>query len=204
MRQWLTDLKELEAPESRPSKETVMHSLKTGAGSIRDLRHVQDIPEFAGTERSEETPFSDRMKGGRLDADTCLSDNSAVMSGAKGEGKGSYSASVPCRHFDTGACARGDRWCRFSHRESGAKSGGKRGQGRSMQSVREHQESTTLGHVVYRNNLSASRTDAGSSSTTTEAMTPGLPSPAPRQPDANSQENAAALAAIVTRKIFGL
>ena len=40
LRQWLTDLKELQVAGSPPSKETVMQSLKTVTGSVRDLNNV--------------------------------------------------------------------------------------------------------------------------------------------------------------------
>ena len=46
LRQWLTDLKELQAAGSSPSKETVMQSLKTVTGGIRDLNNVHEITDL--------------------------------------------------------------------------------------------------------------------------------------------------------------
>ena len=43
LRQWLTDLKELQAAGSSPSKETAMQSLKTVTGGVRDLNNVHAI-----------------------------------------------------------------------------------------------------------------------------------------------------------------
>ena len=43
LRQWPTDLKELQPAGSSPSKETVMQSLKTVTGGIRDLNNVHKI-----------------------------------------------------------------------------------------------------------------------------------------------------------------
>ena len=46
LRQWVTDLKELQAAGTSPSKETVVQSLKTVTGGIRDLNNVHDITEL--------------------------------------------------------------------------------------------------------------------------------------------------------------
>ena len=46
LRQWITDLKELQAAKSSPSQETVMQSLKTVTGGIRDLNNVQEITDL--------------------------------------------------------------------------------------------------------------------------------------------------------------
>ena len=45
-KQWLTDLEELQAAGSSPSKETVMQSLKTVTGGIRDLKNVNEITDL--------------------------------------------------------------------------------------------------------------------------------------------------------------
>ena len=46
LRQWLTDLKEVQAAGSSPSKETVIQSRKTVTGGIRDLDNVHEITDL--------------------------------------------------------------------------------------------------------------------------------------------------------------
>ena len=45
-RQWLTNLKELHVAGSSLSKETVMQSLRTVTGGIRDLNNVHEITDL--------------------------------------------------------------------------------------------------------------------------------------------------------------
>ena len=46
LRQWLTDITELQAAGSSSSKGTVMQSLKTVTGGIRDLNKVREITDL--------------------------------------------------------------------------------------------------------------------------------------------------------------
>ena len=46
LRRWLTNLKELQAAGSSPSEETVMQSLKTVTGGIRDINNVHEITDL--------------------------------------------------------------------------------------------------------------------------------------------------------------
>ena len=80
LRQWLTDLMELQAAGSSPSKETVMPSLKTVTGGNRDLNNMHEITDlltpcdpgklYSAIERNA-------ARSAVMDADTRLSDNTA-------------------------------------------------------------------------------------------------------------------------------
>ena len=129
LRQWLTDLKELQVAGSSPSKETVMQSLKTVTGWYQ--RPQQRT-------RNHRLDCANRSMGRQLasDADTRLSDSTAgAGKGAKGDLKGVYSATIPCKHHAKGACARGDK-CRFSHKGSDSKPGGNGGKGKKANNER--------------------------------------------------------------------
>ena len=70
-------------------------------------------------------------------ADTRLNDSSAgAGKGAQGDHKGAYSATIPCKHFAKGTCARGDK-CRFSHTSWDSKPGGKGRKGKKSNSERD-------------------------------------------------------------------
>ena len=72
-----------------------------------------------------------------MEADTRLNDSPAgTGKSAKGDHKGAYRASIPCKHFAKGTCARGDK-CRFSHKSSASKSGGKGSKGKNADSDRD-------------------------------------------------------------------
>ena len=102
LRQWLTDLtdlKELQAAGSSPSKETVMQSLKTVTGGIRDLNNVHEITDLlAPNDPGKLYSAIERKAAGWavMDADTRLNDSSAgAGKGAKGDRRGAYSATIP-------------------------------------------------------------------------------------------------------------
>ena len=72
-----------------------------------------------------------------MDADTRLNEGSAgTGKGAKGDHKGARSATIPCKHFAKGTCYRGDK-CRFSHKSSDSKSGGRGNKGKKSSSERD-------------------------------------------------------------------
>ena len=139
LRQCLTDLKELQAAGSSPSKETLMQSLKTVTGGIRDLNNVHEITDLlAPNDPGKLNSAIERKAVGWavMDADTRLSDSSAgAGKGAKGDHKGAYSAAIPCKHYAKGTCARGDK-CRFSHKGPD-KSSGKGGKGKKVNNERD-------------------------------------------------------------------
>ena len=124
LRQWLTDLKELQAAGSSPSKETVMQSLKTVTGGIRDLKNVPEITDLlAPNDPGQLYSAIERKAAGWavMDADTRLSGSSTgAGKSAKGDHKGAYSATIPRKHCAKGTCARGDK---FSHKGSDKSSG---------------------------------------------------------------------------------
>ena len=94
LRQWLTDLKELQVAGSLPSKETVMQSLKTVVAPSDPGKLYSAI---------------ERKAAGWvvMDADTRLSDSTAgAGKGAKGDHRGAYSATTPYKHHAKGTCAR--------------------------------------------------------------------------------------------------
>ena len=135
LRQWLTDLKELQAAGSSPSKETVMKSLKTVTGGTRDLNNVHEIADLlAPNDPGKLYSAIERKAAGWavMDADTRLNDSSAgAGKGTEGDRKGAYSTTIPCKHF-----AKGTK-CRFSHRSSDSKSGGKSSKGKKSSSERD-------------------------------------------------------------------
>ena len=124
---------------------------------------------------------------------TVASSIRAMSKGAKSEGIGVYGASVPCRQT---FCQKNSAdKCRFSHRESGAKS---KNVGNEKDRCKKCGKNESLGQVKFEGSLGASRTDARFI-VNIETLPPGLPSPAPQQPDANgaNSENATALAVIL-------
>ena len=188
LRQWLTDLKELQAAGSSPSKETVMQSLKTVTGGIRDLNNVHEITDLLSP-NDPGKPYSaiERKAAGWavMDADTRLSDSSTgAGKGARGDHKGAYSATIPCKHYAKGTCARGDK---FSDKSSGKGQAKARRRKGSMQEVQRRR--TTLGK---RSMQEAAMTPGPSSSS--EATPPGLSVSVNNS--ANS-ESVAALAAVL-------
>ena len=138
LRQWLTDLKELQAAGSSPSKETVMQSLKTVTGGIRDLTVLEITDLLAPNDPGKLYSAIERKAAGWtvMDADTRLSDSSAgAGKGTKGDHKGAYSATIPCKHYAKGTCARGDK-CGFSHKGPD-KSSSKGGKGKKANNERD-------------------------------------------------------------------
>ena len=69
-----------------------------------------------------------------IDADTPLNDSSAGA--GKGDHKSAYSATIPCKHFAKGTCARGDK-CRFSHKSLDSKHGGNGNKSKKTNSERD-------------------------------------------------------------------
>ena len=140
VRQWLTDLRKLQAAGSSPSKETVMQSLKTVTGGIRDLNNVHEITDLlAPNDPGKLYSAIERKAAGWavMDADTRLNDSSAgAGKGVKGDHKGAHSATIPCKHFAKGNCARGDM-CRFSHKSLDSKPSGKGDKGKKSNSERD-------------------------------------------------------------------
>ena len=140
LRQWLTNLKELQAAGSSPFKETVMQSLTMVTSGIRDLNNVHEITDLlAPNDTGKLYPAIERKAAGRavMDADTRLNEGSAgAGKDPKGDHKGAYSASIPCKHFAKGSCAGRDK-CRFSHNSSDPKSGGKGNKGKKANSERD-------------------------------------------------------------------
>ena len=140
LRQWLTDLKELQAAGSSPSKEAVMQSLKTVTGGIRDLNNVHEITDLLAPNDPRKLYSAIERKAGGwavMEADTHLNDSPAgTGKGAKGDHQGVYSASIPCRHFAKGTCARGDK-CSFSHKSLVSKPDGKGSKGKNADSERD-------------------------------------------------------------------
>ena len=142
LRQWLTDLKELQAAGSSLSKETVMQSLKTVTGGIRDLNNVHEITDLLAPNAPGKLHSAIERKAAGwavMDADTRLNEGSAgAEQGAEGDHKGAYSATIPCKHFAKGPCAPRDK-CRFSHKSLDSKSGGKGNKGKKSNSERSVQ-----------------------------------------------------------------
>ena len=140
LRHWRTDLKELQAAGSSPSKETLMQSLKTVTGGIRDLNNMHEITDlFAPNLPGKLYSAIERKAAGWavMDADTRLCDSTAgAGKDAKGDHKGAYSATIPCKHVAKGTCARGDK-CRFSRKGLDSMSGGKGGKGKMSSSERD-------------------------------------------------------------------
>ena len=140
LRQWLTDLKELQAAGSSPSKETVMQSLKTVTGGIRDLNSVHEITDLlAPNDPGKLYSATERKTAGCavMDADTPLNDSSAgAGEGAKGDHKGACSATIPCKDFAKGTGARWEK-CRYSHKSLDSKSSGKGNKGKKSNSERD-------------------------------------------------------------------
>ena len=84
-RQWLTHPKELQAAGTSPSKETVMQSLKTVTGGIRDFDNVHEITDLLAPNDPGKLYSVIERKAASwvvMDADTRLNDRSA------GNGKG--------------------------------------------------------------------------------------------------------------------
>ena len=135
-----------------------MQSLKTVTGGIRDLNNVHEIMDLLAPKDPRKLYSAIERKAAGwavMDADTRLNEGSAGGKGAKGDHKGAHSATIPCKHFAKGTCARGDK-CRFSHKSLDSKSGGKGKKGkksnseRSLQEVWKNHESATLGKIVSR------------------------------------------------------
>ena len=103
LRQWLTDLEELQAAGSSPSKETVMQALKTVTGGIRDLNNVHEITDLLAPNDPGKLYYAIERKAAGwavMDADTRLHEGSAgVGKGAKGDHKGAYSATICQGHL---------------------------------------------------------------------------------------------------------
>ena len=136
------------------------------------------------------------------DADTRLTGK-----GARGDHKGAYSATISCEHHAKGTCARGDK-CRFSHRSSDSKSGGKGNEGKKSKS--EKDRCKKCGKTTNPPHWAKSCPENSSSSaqavlTSTpvspppEVAPPGLSTPVNNS--ANS-ENVVALAAILRDVLF--
>ena len=136
-----------------------MQSLKTVTGGIRDLNNVHEIMDLLAPKDPRKLYSAIERKAAGwavMDADTRLNEGSAREGkGAKGDHKGAHSATIPCKHFAKGTCARGDK-CRFSHKSLDSTSGGKGKKGkksnseRSVQEVWKNHESATLGKIVSR------------------------------------------------------
>ena len=107
-----------------------MQSLKTVTGGIRDLNNVHEISDLLAPNDPGELYSAIERKAARwavIDADTRLNEGSAgTGKGAKGEHKGAHSATIPCKHFAKGTCARSD-----------SKSGGKGNKGKKPNSERD-------------------------------------------------------------------
>ena len=134
-----------------------------------------------------------------MDADTRLSDSSAgAGKGAKGDHKCAYSATIPCKHYAKGTCARGDK-CRFSDRRPD-KSSGKGGKGKKANNERDRckkcRKITNPPHWAKScpEAVSASAAMTPAPSSSSEATPPGLSVPVNNS--ANS-ESVTALAAVL-------
>ena len=80
LRQWLTDLKELQAAGNSPSKETVMQSVKTVTGGITDLNNVHELTDLLAPNCPGKLHSAIERKAAAwavMDAGTRLSDSSA-------------------------------------------------------------------------------------------------------------------------------
>ena len=183
-----------------------MQSLKTVTGGTRDLNNVHEITDlFAPSDQGKLYSAIERKAAGWavMDADTRLDESSAgAGKGAKGDHKGAYSATIPCKHFAKGTCARGDN-CRFSHKSLDSKPAGRCSKGKKTNSERDRCKK--CGKITNPPHWAKSCPERSSSSaqavlTSTpvssppEVAPPGLSTPVNSR--ANS-ENVVALAAIM-------
>ena len=118
-------------------------------GGIRDLNNVHEITDLlAPNDPGKLYSAIERKAAGWavMDADTRLSDSSAgAGKGAKGDHRGAYSATIPCKHYAKGTCARGDK-CRFSHKGSD-KCRGKGGKGKKANNDARRVERSRFRHI---------------------------------------------------------
>ena len=117
-----------------------MQFLKTVTGGIRDLNNGHESTDLlAPNDPGKLYSAIERKAAGWavMDAGARLGDSTAGAGKcATGDHKGAYSATIPCKHHVTGTCARGDK-CRFSHKGSDSKPGGKGGKGKKANQERE-------------------------------------------------------------------
>ena len=88
-----------------------MQSLMTVTGGIRDLNNVHEIMDLLAPKDPRKLYSAIERKAAGwavMDADTRLNEGSAGKGkGAKGDHKGAPSATILCKHFAKGTCARG-------------------------------------------------------------------------------------------------
>ena len=116
LRRWLTDLMELQAAGSSPSKETVMQSLNSVTGGIRDPNNVHEITDLLAPNDPGKLYSAIQRKAAGwavLDADVRHSDTARLE---RDRVPKVITEVRTARRFPhaKGTCARGDK-CRFSH-----------------------------------------------------------------------------------------
>ena len=110
-----------------------MQSLNTDTSAITDFNNAHEITDLlAPNDPGKMYSAIERRAAGWavMDADTRLNDSAGgTGKGTKGGHKGVYSVAILCKHFAKGTCTRGDK-CRFSHKSSDPKPGGKGSKGK--------------------------------------------------------------------------
>ena len=195
LRHWLTDLEELQAAGSSPSKQTVVRSLKRVTGGVRNLNNLHEITDLLAPNDPGKLYSAIERKAAEwavMDADIRLSVSTAgAGKGAKGDHKGAYSATIPCKHHAKGTCeTSADTRTKVQIRSPAARAADARKRTSIEIGARSVDWANSCPEVSYAQVVLTSPLASSSS----EAAPPGLP--APVNNGANS-EDVVALAAIL-------